>query len=75
DVVVIDNLVAAGDKTKWRASVCETLGLTDALFIGGAELDGNFKLAAENIPNSDVLPIQGINVDDIVRRGKLVLSK
>ncbi|TAY16597.1 50S ribosomal protein L4 [Rhizobium leguminosarum] len=75
DVVVIDNLVAAEAKTKSLASVFETLGLTNALFIGGAELDGNFKLAAQNIPNIDVLPIQGINVYDIVRRGKLVLSK
>ena len=43
--------------------------------IGGAELDKNFKLAATNIPNIDVLPIQGINVYDILRRGTLVLSK
>jgi large subunit ribosomal protein L4 len=75
DVIVIDNLVAAEAKTKALASVFETLGLTNALFIGGAELDGNFKLAAQNIPNIDVLPIQGNNVYDIVRRGKLVLSK
>ncbi|OWV68113.1 50S ribosomal protein L4 [Rhizobium sp. R634] len=75
DVIVIDNLVAAEAKTKALASAFETLGLTNALFIGGAELDGNFKLAAQNIPNIDVLPIQGINVYDIVRRGKLVLSK
>ena len=47
----------------------------DALFIGGAELDNNFRLAAQNIPNVDVLPVQGINVYDILRRGKLVLSK
>ncbi|ARQ57886.1 UNVERIFIED_ORG: large subunit ribosomal protein L4 [Rhizobium etli] len=75
DVIVIDNLIAAEAKTKALASAFETLGLTNALFIGGAELDGNFKLAAQNIPNIDVLPIQGINVYDIVRRGKLVLSK
>jgi len=75
DVIIIDSLVAAEAKTKALASAFETLGLTNALFIGGAELDGNFKLAAQNIPNIDVLPIQGINVYDIVRRGKLVLSK
>ena len=75
DVIIIDNLVAAEAKTKALAATFETLGLTNALFIGGAELDGNFKLAAQNIPNIDVLPIQGINVYDIVRRGKLVLSK
>ncbi|MBB3453538.1 large subunit ribosomal protein L4 [Rhizobium sp. BK313] len=75
DVIVLDNLVAADAKTKALAGVFETLGLTNALFIGGAELDSNFKLAAQNIPNIDVLPVQGINVYDILRRGKLVLSK
>jgi large subunit ribosomal protein L4 len=43
--------------------------------IGGAEIDQNFKRAASNIANIDVLPVQGINVYDILRRGKLVLSK
>ncbi|KAA1175240.1 50S ribosomal protein L4 [Rhizobium tropici] len=75
DVIVIDNLVATEAKTKALAGAFETLGLTNALFIGGAELDSNFKLAAKNIPNIDVLPVQGINVYDILRRGKLVLSK
>ncbi|MDL2398346.1 50S ribosomal protein L4 [Rhizobium mayense] len=75
DVIVLDNLVAADAKTKALAGAFETLGLTNALFIGGAELDSNFKLAAQNIPNIDVLPVQGINVYDILRRGKLVLSK
>jgi large subunit ribosomal protein L4 len=75
DVIVIDNLVATEAKTKALAGAFETLGLTNALFIGGAELDSNFKLAAQNIPNIDVLPVQGINVYDILRRGKLVLSK
>ncbi|MEZ2130362.1 MULTISPECIES: 50S ribosomal protein L4 [unclassified Sinorhizobium] len=75
ELIVIDDLVATEAKTKVLAGAFETLGLTNALFIGGAELDGNFKLAAQNIPNIDVLPIQGINVYDIVRRGKLVLSK
>jgi len=75
DVIILDNLVAADAKTKALAGAFETLGLTNALFIGGAELDSNFKLAAANIPNIDVLPVQGINVYDILRRGKLVLSK
>ena len=75
DVIVIDNLVATEAKTKALAGAFETLGLTNALLIGGAELDSNFKLAAQNIPNIDVLPVQGINVYDILRRGKLVLSK
>jgi len=75
DVIVIDNLVATEAKTKALAGAFETLGLTNALSIGGAELDSNFKLAAQTIPNIEALPFQGINVYDILRRGKLVLSK
>jgi len=74
-IIIIDDLVAKEAKTKALAGSFASLGLTNALFIGGAELDNNFKLAAQNIPNVDVLPIQGINVYDILRRGKLVLSK
>lgn len=74
-VIVIDQLVAAEAKTKTLVGAFASLGLTHALFIGGAELDDNFKLAARNIPNIDVLPVQGINVYDILRCGKLVLSK
>ena len=75
ELIIVDNLVAAEAKTKALTGAFATLGLTNVLFIGGAELDGNFKLAAQNIPNVDVLPVQGINVYDILRRGKLVLSK
>lgn len=75
DLIVIDDLVAAEAKTQALVGTFASLGLTNALLIGGAELDNNFKLAAQNIPNVDVLPVQGINVYDILRRGKLVLSK
>ncbi len=75
DVIIVDNLVAAEAKTKALVGNLASLGLTNALVIGGAEIDSNFKLAASNIPNIDVLPVQGINVYDILRRGKLVLSK
>ncbi|AYD00766.1 50S ribosomal protein L4 [Neorhizobium sp. NCHU2750] len=75
DLIVIDDLVSAEAKTKALVGTFASLGLTNALVIGGAEIDSNFKLAAQNIPNIDVLPVQGINVYDILRRGKLVLSK
>jgi len=75
ELIIIDDLVATEAKTKGLTGAFASMGLTNALFIGGAELDNNFKLAAQNIPNVDVLPVQGINVYDILRRGKLVLSK
>ena len=40
-----------------------------------SEVDENFGRAARNIPNIDVLPVQGINVYDILRREKLVLTR
>lgn len=74
-LIVVDDLKLTDAKTKALVANLASLGLTNALVIGGAELDRNFKLAATNIPNIDVLPIQGINVYDIMRRGTLVLSK
>lgn len=75
NIIVIDDLKLADAKTKALAANFETLGLTNALVIGGAEVDTNFARAARALHNIDVLPIQGINVYDILRRGTLVLSK
>jgi large subunit ribosomal protein L4 len=75
DVIVIDELALADAKTKVLAGHLDKMGLSNALIIGGSELDQNFQLAAANIMNIDVLPVQGINVYDVMRRRKLVLSK
>lgn len=75
DIIVIDELAVKDGKTKTLVESFAKLGLTNALMIGGAEIDAGFKRAAANIPNIDVLPVQGVNVYDILRRGTLVLSK
>jgi large subunit ribosomal protein L4 len=49
--------------------------LDNVLIVDGAELNENFALAARNLQKVDVLPVQGANVYDIMRRGKLVLTK
>jgi large subunit ribosomal protein L4 len=74
ELVVLDKAESDG-KTKALRQRIEKLGLTNALFIDGAELEPGFARAARNIPNIDVLPVQGINVYDILRRKKLVLTK
>jgi large subunit ribosomal protein L4 len=51
------------------------MGLKNALFIDGTQVDTNFALAVRNLPHIDVLPQQGINVYDILRRDTLVLTK
>ena len=75
NIVVIDALSVKDAKTKALAAQFDKLELANALFIGGDTIEENFGRAARNIPNVDVLPIQGINVYDILRRQKLVLTK
>ena len=72
---MIDDVTLSEPKTKALVERFGKLGLANALIIGGAEIEANFQRAARNIPNVDVLPIQGINVYDILRREKLVLTK
>ena len=74
-LIVIDNTQIKDAKTKALIGHFSGLGLTNALIIDGAEVHAGFATAARNIPNIDVLPIQGINVYDILRRQKLVLTK
>lgn len=74
-IVVLDNASASQLKTKALKAQFEKLGFASVLIVDGAEVDRNFALAARNIPLVDVLPIQGINVYDIMRRNTLVLTK
>ena len=74
-LIVVDELAVKDGKTKVLAESLAKLGLTNALVIGGAEVDTGFRKAASNLVNIDVLPVQGINVYDILRRNTLVLSK
>ena len=74
-IVVIDDATSSDGKTKALVAQLSGLGLNSALVIGGSQIDENFGRAAQNIPHIDVLPIQGINVYDILRRDTLVLTK
>ncbi len=75
ELIIIENVQAAEPKANSVKKQLDGLGLDSALIIDGQEVDKNFDLAARNIPHIDVLPIQGINVYDILRRNKLVLTK
>jgi large subunit ribosomal protein L4 len=74
-IIVWPEAKVEAPKTKGLKASFAKLGLTNALIIDGAELEPNFSLAARNIPQIDVLPVQGINVYDILRREKLVLTR
>ena len=74
EIVVIEQATSNG-KTGALKKQFADLGWKSALIIDGAALDDAFARAARNIPHIDVLPIAGINVYDILRREKLVLTK
>jgi large subunit ribosomal protein L4 len=74
-IIVVDKATIEGGKTKVLAANFDKLGLKNVLIIDGAAVDAGFAQAARNIPNVDVLPVQGINVYDILRRQQLVLTK
>lgn len=74
-LVILDAIAPKDHKTKAMAKAFEKLGFESALIIGGKEIDANFARATSNIPKIDVLPSQGANVYDILRRDVLVLTK
>ena len=73
-LIVVDALASKGKTAELKGKLAK-LGAENALIIGGAEIDEGFVKAASNLPFVDVLPQQGINVYDILRRDVLVLSK
>lgn len=72
---ILDDMSADKPNTKAMQAAFRKNGWHSALLIGGETLDNNFALSARNIVNVDVLPVQGANVYDIIRRDVLVLSK
>jgi large subunit ribosomal protein L4 len=74
-IVVLESIALDGPKTKSLKERFGKLGFANALIIDGAEVNDNFARAARNIPNVDVLPAVGINVYDIMRREKLILTR
>ena len=72
---VLDRAGLENGKTKGVAARFKALGLASALIIDGEAVDENFAKAARNLPGIDVLPQQGANVYDILRRDVLVLTR
>jgi large subunit ribosomal protein L4 len=75
DLIVLDTATAADGKTKKMVAAFGKLGLKSAVIVDGPAFDTGFERAARNIPQIDLLPVQGINVLDVLRREKLVLTK
>ena len=74
-LIVLDDAALKAPKTKDLRASLESLGISNALVISGEQVDENFAKAARNLPLIDVLPAQGLNVYDVLRRDTLVLTK
>ena len=74
-LVVLDKCELKDGKTKELKSRFAKLGLGSVLIIDGAQVQEAFAKAARNLPDVNVLPVAGINVYDILRHEKLVLTK
>lgn len=75
ELIILDKAEVKEPKTGGLRKQLEKLGLRSALIVDGSEVNENFGLAIRNIPDVDLLPAQGINVYDILRRDTLVLTK
>ena len=74
-LIVLDQAAAESPRTRELQKKLDSMGVSNALVIGGEQLDQNFSLAARNIVGIDVLPQVGANVHDILRHDQLVLTK
>jgi large subunit ribosomal protein L4 len=74
-LIVVDMAAMKQPKTSDLAKQFAALGWSSVLIIDGAQVDDGFARAARNLPLVDVLPQQGANVYDILRRDTLVLTR
>ena len=75
DLIVLDFAKSADAKTKGMVAAFGKLGWKSAVIVDGPAFDTGFERAARNIPHIDLLSVQGINVLDVLRRQKLVLTR
>ena len=74
-LAILDQARLDDAKTSILAKKLSKLGWGSALIVDGPDIDVNFSRAAANLPGIDVLPHQGLNVYDIMRRDTLVLTR
>ena len=72
-IVILDEAKSKEIKTGALAKQFDKLKIGSALVIDG-EFDKNFQLSARNLTAVALLPVSGINVYDIMRSDKLVLT-
>jgi large subunit ribosomal protein L4 len=75
NIVILSEAKLSKPKTSLLVKNLQKMAVDSAIFIDAQEFDKNFELATMNIPNIDILPVQGINVYDMLKRDKLFITK
>ena len=72
---VVDRITLAAPKTRDMAGMLAALGVADSTLVVIAGRDRNVELAARNLPRVLVLPVEGLNVYDILRHRNLLVAQ
>jgi large subunit ribosomal protein L4 len=72
---VVDNIVMKEPKTKNAAAILQKLSLPNKTLFILSEKNHNFQLAVRNLPETNVLLVEGLNVFDLLRHEKIICTK
>ena len=73
DLIVLDKLTMSAPKTKELVSMLNGLNADGKVLI--VSDDNNVQLSARNLTKVKVVPVNGLNVEDAVNYGKLILDQ
>ncbi|MZH04839.1 MAG: 50S ribosomal protein L4 [Nitrospinae bacterium] len=75
NISVVDSISLEQPKTKDAAAIIKKLNLPNKTLFILAEKNQNFQLAVRNLPYTNVLLVDGLNVFDLLRHEKIVCTK
>ena len=75
NISVVDSITLEQPKTKDAAEIIKKLNLPNKTLFILAEKNKNFQLAARNLPYTNVLLVDGLNVFDLLKHEKIVVTK
>ena len=75
NISVVDSIVLEQPKTKDLAAILKKMSLPSKTLFIISEKNQNFQLAARNLPYTNVLLVDGLNVFDLLKHERIVCTK
>ena len=75
NISILDSIILEQPKTKDVAAILKKLSLPIRTLFIISEKNRNFQLAVRNLPNTNVLLVDGLNVFDLLRHEKIICTK